>query len=121
MTCACPACGQPVPDVSSLLVGELGTAVARLGRSARLSVGQARILAILRDRYPSPVAHGDVVDAIYGDASEPLDVHRGLRVQVMRLRRRLAPLGVSVRSVHGMGYALALADAPIQRRRHDRA
>ena len=44
-----------------------------------------------------------------------------VRVHMMRLRKRILPLGLVVRTVHGRGYLLERDDAssPGQRRCHD--
>lgn len=113
MTCPCPACGQPIEDLSSLIADAFGTTVVRLGRTARLSVSQASILGALRERHPEPARNAALVEAIYGYDGGPLDVQRTVRVQIVRLRQRLAPLGVAVWSVRGIGYRLTIEPGPI--------
>jgi DNA-binding response OmpR family regulator len=115
MTPCCPTCGQPVADAATLLVSPTGASVTRLGAGAVLTLGQAAVLEILRKKFPAHAAHEALILGMYGH-QEPDWSENVLKIHVHHLRRKLAPLGVEIKTVWGVGYRLAFHDAPVARR-----
>jgi len=69
-----------------------------------LSRIEEALLVTLAERFGSLVA----TDDLRGDDRHPLSA-KTLRVHVMRLRRRIEPIGLVIRTVHGRGYVLEAA------------
>jgi DNA-binding response OmpR family regulator len=70
---------------------------------------EARLTAALLERYGAVVARGDLAEVGWPTGSpgrNALDVH------MLRLRRRLGPLGLKIRTVRSRGYLLEHADRP---------
>jgi DNA-binding response OmpR family regulator len=87
--------------------------VVRLGGCwASLPPVEARITAVLLDRLGAVVARDALATAGWPDGApgrNALDVH------VLRLRRRLAPVGLVIRTVRSRGYLLELDSDSRQR------
>lgn len=104
--CICPMCGQ-------YRAGRLGTvfywdsgSVKRNGKKIRLTRTEAKFFACLWDRFPRVQTKVAISDWIYdgGFAGDP-----GIKivdVWVCKLRRKLRPLGIGIKTEWGMGYAL---------------
>lgn len=86
-----------------------GDGVLRRGPSwVSLPPVEARITSALLDRFGAVVSRDSLARAGWPDSApgrNALDVH------VLRLRRRLSPLGLAIRTVRARGYLLE-ADAP---------
>jgi DNA-binding response OmpR family regulator len=70
---------------------------------------EARLTSALLERYGAVVARGDLAEAGWPTGSpgrNALDVH------MLRLRRRLGPLGLTIRTVRSRGYLLERTDRP---------
>jgi DNA-binding winged helix-turn-helix (wHTH) protein len=84
-----------------------GDGVLRLGdRWVALPPVEARLTAALIDRFGAVVARSSLAKAGWPDGApgrNALDVH------VLRLRRRLTPLGLAIRTVRSRGYLLERA------------
>lgn len=85
-----------------------GDGVLRLNdRWVALPPVEARLVAALVDRFGAVVSRGALTVAGWPDGSpgrNALDVH------VLRLRRRVLPLGLAIRTVRSRGYLLERAD-----------
>lgn len=83
--------------------------VVRFGsRSQPMPPVEARLVASLIDRFGAVVARERLMRAGWPSADpgrNALDVH------VLRLRRRLAPLGLSLKTVRSRGYLLSASDS----------
>ncbi|MER7004783.1 winged helix-turn-helix domain-containing protein [Dactylosporangium sp. NPDC000555] len=76
------------------------------GRLA-LADSEAAILAPLAENFQRVVLRRDLVQRAWGT---PSDEHRNaLDLRILRLRRRIAPLGLEIKTVWGRGYMLELA------------
>lgn len=64
------------------------------------------VLAALADAEGRPVSKETILDQVYGAGAE-IDA-KAVEVYVSRLRKRLAPFGVTIRVERGIGYALEL-------------
>lgn len=102
---------RAVPPRATLALGPLALDPTAL----RLTVGDApldlprrelALLAALAEASGRPVAKATLLDQLYGTGSET-DA-RVIEVYVSRLRKRLAPFGLSIRVERGIGYSLAL-------------
>jgi DNA-binding response OmpR family regulator len=84
--------------------------VLRLGdRWVSLPPVEARLTAALLDRYGAVVSRDALARAGWpagAPGRNALDVH------MLRLRRRLSPLGLAIRTVRSRGYLLERVDAP---------
>ncbi|WP_165491941.1 helix-turn-helix domain-containing protein [Egibacter rhizosphaerae] len=76
------------------------------------------IARALIERFGELVERDDLVARAWPGAS---DARNNLDVQIMRLRRRLAPLGLRIRTVRSHGYVLGTASQPTFRDRAGRA
>ncbi|MGC4892238.1 helix-turn-helix domain-containing protein [Micromonospora sp. DT31] len=78
----------------------------RAGRLA-LADSEAAILAPLAENFQCVVARKALVERGWG---QPSDQYRNaLDLRILRLRRRIAPLGLEIKTVWGRGYMLELA------------
>ncbi len=80
---------------------------------ASLPPVEARMVACMLDHWGQVVGRGELADAGWpagAPGRNALDVH------VLRLRRRLAPIGLVIRTVRSQGYVLELAGAEELRR-----
>jgi DNA-binding response OmpR family regulator len=96
-----------VPELDSNGVVHVGD------RWASLPPVEARMVARMLDHWGQVVGREDLADAGWPDGApgrNALDVH------VLRLRRRLAPVGLVIRTVRSRGYVLELAGAEELRR-----
>lgn len=64
---------------------------------------EARLFRVLLDRAGEAVATGELLRAGWSNGS---DSRGNLRIQVLRLRRRLAGTGLSIHTLPGRGYML---------------
>lgn len=69
-----------------------------------------RLVRVLLARQGMPVGRQMLVTAIYPDSQE--DRHRALDSFVRRARVRLAPLGLEIHTVRGIGYMLEARELP---------
>ncbi|MEO0915649.1 MAG: response regulator transcription factor [Pseudomonadota bacterium] len=63
------------------------------------------VLAGLAEANGAPVSKDHLLDLVYGSGSETDD--KVIEVYVSRLRKRLAPHGVNIRVIRGIGYAIS--------------
>jgi DNA-binding winged helix-turn-helix (wHTH) protein len=81
------------------------------GAHVRLSPTEERLASVLLERFGEVVPHDRLLDAGW----EQTEASRGaLRIHLTRLRRRIRPLGLEIRSRRGAGHVMhdANADAP---------
>jgi DNA-binding response OmpR family regulator len=77
------------------------------GQSVVLSPINACLARVLCERFESLVGR----DALWAAGWSNGTVGRALELQLLRLRRRLAPLGLAIDNVRGQGYLLKVAPA----------
>ncbi len=70
-----------------------------------LSAHESRVLAAIYAGRDKPVSKPRLIHAVYGD-EEPEFSEDSLGIFIMRVRRKLKPLGVTVLNVHGVGWHL---------------
>ena len=80
------------------------------GRWVALSPLECRLVSVLLDRYDSVVGRAELWEAGWSG----VDAHpTSLRTAVVRLRRRIAALGLEIRTVRARGYALVAGPSPL--------
>jgi len=103
--CTCPVCGSQIPD-DAFIVDLLENVAIRNGEIARLSPLETSILYVLWQSRPSLVSYDSVISGAWG-INTPDGVRSCLNAMLSRIRRKVAPLGVDVRTVAGQGLYLA--------------
>ncbi|WP_225826532.1 helix-turn-helix domain-containing protein [Streptomyces naphthomycinicus] len=73
------------------------------GRSVQLSPLQAVVLEVLVDNFGELVAHEDLQRRV-AVRGRPDPSRNAMHIQMMRVRRRIASLGLAVTTVWGRGY-----------------
>jgi len=93
-----------------------GDGVVRLGDAwTSLPPVEARLLGALLGRFGSVVSRGSLAESGWPDGApgrNALDVH------MLRLRRRLGPLGLAIRTIRSRGYLLERSDLSQQLERN---
>lgn len=102
----CPLCGGPIHDSGQVLADADGCVVFAGGRGAHLSRQHMTLfLALWRNRPRVQSAER----LLYLTAPESGDDEREpnlISVQMSRLRAELAPLGIEIETVRGMGWRI---------------
>lgn len=104
MGCACPTCGQPLPDDDALRVDDAGI-VVRGGHFACLTAQEAGVFDRLRMARGGVVSKTSLMAALYPLEADEAEI-KIIDVFVCKLRRKLAPLGVEIGTAWGRGYRL---------------
>lgn len=85
------------------------------GVNLNLTSTEFALLRILAEAGGETVSRLDILDSVYGNSSQISD--RAIDTHIARLRRKLAPLpgdAELILTVHGKGYRLAAAPAPME-------
>jgi len=98
----CPLCGGTLPESGVLFLEESRT-VIRGDASAHLRPKEAQIFAHLARHAPAYVARDRLMQILYGHEPDNVPYDEVLNTYLMRLRRRLAPLGLAIETIYG-GY-----------------
>lgn len=104
----CPCCGATLKNQQPRVDLNSNHLVFR-GRTVALSPKQAELMESLLRRAPGVVAHDTLVRHLWG-RDEPADPAKNIQVHVHRLRRVLAPLGISIINVLEVGYRVAIEE-----------
>lgn len=114
MTC-CATCGRPLPSPSGITVDDTRGTVEFNGLSARLPLIPLAILKALIRAPNRAVPQERLFTIIYGTSGHAWPEHPNtLRVNVHRLRKLIAPLGLTITTVYDAGIVL---NAPAQEQR----
>jgi len=105
MTALCPLCSHPIAPLALLVCLE-SSAATRFGQMVQLTPHQAAILDMLARRSPRATSIELIAMKLWGAEDGPEHEHNTIRVHVSRLRRKLAPLGVSISNRYVAGYRL---------------
>lgn len=99
----CPHCGQVMAQ--PVFRVDLNSNIVFVGsRSAKLTPVEAEVFMAIFERHPHIVHRDRITTRVYGDWDPP--VSKVLDVHVMRIRRKLAHVGIKIRNEHGRGYAV---------------
>lgn len=101
----CPCCGAAI-DAAKPFVDQNSSTLIYKGYSVKLETIDYRILELLTKRAPGVVAHDSLISHVWSGAREPEDAANSLKVGMCKVRRKLAPLGLSVVNVFSVGYRL---------------
>jgi len=107
MTSLCPTCGNAVPNRELIVSLETNTAVYN-GLAAALTAQQTEILHILAQASSRVVTVASIIAGIYGSSVEPESAGPLIRTQICKIRRKIAPLGLTIKNTHTVGYALQI-------------
>lgn len=112
----CPTCGQRIASgkVRIRQGGEddpRGNWVERHGLRVTLTSSQVDILYALDMSRGVVVSLADLVELVYAGGDPPKSAANAIRQQILRLRPKLAKLGMEVSTIHGSGYRLDITEA----------
>lgn len=94
------------PSLSSVRLDGAGR-LYRHPRWVAVTPTEEQLLRVLLDRPGAVISRGELLEVGWprGDGTDG-----ALRLQMMRLRQRIAPLGLEVRTLRGMGYVFESVD-----------
>ena len=103
--CICPACKQEVANLPMNFDALSGLLVAGSG-VAQFTAREADYFSCFAAKWPEPVTRWFLYDWVYG--AEPGDgvQERIIDVFVMKLRRKIRPLGLDIENIWAKGYRL---------------
>lgn len=104
--CACPTCGQPLPEHGTVIDFDAGI-IVRDGQFAALTESEFALHTKLAEHPGRVVSRESLMVSLYGlrhDSEEPLD--KIIDVLACKARKKLKPLGIAIENVWGRGYRL---------------
>jgi DNA-binding response OmpR family regulator len=104
----CPCCNTELANADRPLVSLETNKLMAGGEIIRLTPREAEIASILVDAMPMPAERERIFSKLYGGVPTEAP-EKMLEVYVWRLRKKLAPAGLSIRTVWGTGYAMEYA------------
>jgi DNA-binding response OmpR family regulator len=102
--CTCPTCGQQLPPEHFSFEPESGLLVAG-EKFVRLPRRESDVLEYLLARRGRMIAKSTIFEALYRFDDEP-ETENVLESHVSKLRKKVAPLGISITSERFKGYCL---------------
>jgi DNA-binding response OmpR family regulator len=112
----CPCCRQSVEDSGLTVDLNTNRVTTDLG-SAQLGPREAEITAAILKQYPAPLPTQRLVVRVYGLNEDLVHPENNLKVTIHRLRKKLEPLGYTIRSTvagySSMGYRLMKYFGPV--------
>lgn len=113
----CPFCGSPVePD--GVIIDAQGGIVTRLGKTIRLTKIEGALFAALYRHRSETLTMDRLVSSAWPDpVNEPEASEQAVRVHVYRLRQKIKPLHIEIRTEWHRGYMLV--DTVPAAQRHD--
>lgn len=106
MTDCCPTCGQALPE-TGLKVDLTHNVLLYRKHAIQLTPREAEIAFVLARHAPGVVPHEHLRAHVFGAGEGVQDEQRTISVVLRRIRVKIAEAGLSVRSVRGVGWALA--------------
>lgn len=100
----CPCCGAAL-DVSKPTVDMETNTLLYGNLSVHLEPNEALILQKLTQRMPGVVAHDSLIGHVWA-LREPEDARNCIKQHVHHLRRKLAPVKLSISNIFAVGYRL---------------
>lgn len=105
MTAKCPCCGSDISQTDRPLVSLETNRIMAGGEILHLPPMETEILAVLAEAMPRPVDYGRLIARLWG--GNPIDYPRdSINVRISKLRRKIEPLGLAIKTHWGRGYAL---------------
>lgn len=103
----CPCCGQTVAPPNGIMVNleRNEIAVGWIDTVVKLSPRQAEVAAVLLRAMPRTVPTIRLISGVFG-VMEPDSADNNLRVHIKNLRKRIAPLGLKISTLHLEGYRM---------------
>lgn len=111
MTC-CPTCGQALPADQFNFDVATGILMAR-GQFVTLPRREAEVLDILLSKRGRQVSKTWLFEQIYRRGDEP-ETENVVESHVSKLRKKILPLGLVIRSERFKGYALTIGAKAVQ-------
>lgn len=108
----CPTCSQQIPDPSGIIMRGTERCVEVGGQTVLLRRQQYQILEVLHRRIGRIVPQAAIYDQLYQLRPDGGPFEKIIDVQVHRLRRAIAPLGLTIRTIRSAGLVL---EAPADR------
>jgi two-component system OmpR family response regulator len=81
--------------------------VSHEGTTVSLPSIEERVAKVLIENFGHPVRAEELISCVWAEDGSNL----ALRVHISRLRHRLAPLGVAIKSIRGFGYVMRHAES----------
>jgi len=109
MAC-CPTCHQEIPPLQ-VFIDVTHRRVVRGERSAKLTPSEIEILRILINISPNIASTERLLLALY-DGNEPEWGENAVKIFISRIRRKIAGMGLDLRTTYGMGGGYSLHADP---------
>jgi DNA-binding response OmpR family regulator len=109
MTTCCPTCGQVMPQRPELVVDLDTNTASRDGMVVRLSRTEAELARCLVDAKRRTLSREQLLSKLYGYSEEP--TYPTIDQFILKIRRKLKPLGVAIVNHWGRGWSLTVGDA----------
>jgi len=104
LTCTCPTCGQVVAEVDFRIDAGAGIVIGG-GKVVDLPRREMQVLEFLWVRQGRTVTKQQIFDAVYRDEDVDWNV---IESHMSKMRKKVAPLGVVIKSERFKGYQLLL-------------
>lgn len=110
MTCKCPTCGTDLANADRPYISlETNTLMAG-AEVVKLAPMEAEIVSILSEAMPRVVPHEKLIMRLWG-GDEIEWARDSVGVRICKLRKKLAPAGLAIKTHWGRGYALEYRSA----------
>lgn len=106
MTCACPTCGQPLPEDGVKLDIEAGIVIGH-GRFVTLPRREMAVLEVLWARRGKVVTKDQIFNAVYRE-NDGVEFAEVVESHISKMRKKVKPLGLLIRSERFKGYQLLI-------------
>lgn len=103
----CPTCRQPLPKSDVIFHTDAGIVVSR-GRFVTLPRREADILEFLYGKRGRFVSKDAVFAAVYSRDDDHIEGPLVVESHISKLKKKIAPLGLTIRSERFRGYQLIL-------------
>lgn len=107
----CPCCGYRDQPTLPFQFSPVMRTITRHDTTVELPPRHALIVEALCKTYPAPIHFDRIYPHVWPEDND-IDENSALKIYIVGLRKKLAPIGMTVVSKWGFGYALALKDKP---------
>lgn len=112
MSHKCPCCGSDLANADRPLISLATNRLMAGGEIIQLTKTEAELVSVLTNAMPLGVDRERIFANLWG-ANPIEDPHRSLQVYVHKLRKKLKPAGLGIRTMWGTGYALEYRKASV--------